>query len=298
MNLPLAQGDRFARAGLAVRELRSPFTTSIASAAHARVQFSAPLHGPDLADLAAYVRENPAVELRLHGGAPFNAALIERFAGLRRLVLDVETISFDALAAVADSLEYLAVGRRVRGPFRAPALPHLRELELHGSAIDAAAVARLPALRSLVLSGGTPESLTAITGVPLRSLAIRFGAFAEVTSVAVQERLQHLELRGLPSLRSIPPMRGLAALRSLTLAGLPLVGDVLEVLEAPALERLEIDGMPHLLVFDLYCLRQLKTLSSVAIDIGGRRKNREVYRALELEDGPSATRQRSPRLPG
>ncbi|MGZ3540252.1 MAG: Imm26 family immunity protein [Vulcanimicrobiaceae bacterium] len=269
-----------------VREIRSPLDVTELPATLApsgRVQFSASLDAADMDVLVAFLHSHPGVELRIHGHArePFDASILARFAGVKRLVFDVAVPTLDALEPLAPYLETLTLGRRLSAPFAPPVLPHVRRLELHAKALRENACAALPALRTLVLVDTPMDDLSAVSSfTELEQLAVRFGSCASADFVAGLAHLQHLELRGLRGLHALPAVGELPVLRTLVLAALPQIRDLRPVIGARALERVEILAMEQLRVEDLHCLRELVPKASFAIDIGGRRKNREVYRWL------------------
>jgi hypothetical protein len=273
------------REGLAVRELRSPLDASeLARVPPAgRVQFGSPLTAQDVGALAALLSARPDLELRVHGFSrePFDATVFAQFRGLRRLVLDVRVPSLDVLTPLAATLESLTVGRRAGVPFKPPELPRLTSLELHHVAIPAFARSRLPALCRLALVDTVQGDLEPVASLAnLESLVVRYGACSDAAAIPALSRLQFLELRGLRELGSLPPLDGLAALRSIVLAALPRIVDLRALATAPALESVEVFAMGHLGVNDLDALREVRRLCHVSVDIGGRRKNREVYRRL------------------
>lgn len=284
---------------LAIREVRSPLDrTRFESASPAvRLQYSEPLDEADLDALARAVRARPQSGLRVHGFRrhAFDPAQLARFAAVRHLHLDVALPSFDVLGALAPHLESLVVGPRAGAAFDPPPLPRLRALELHGAALSRAALRRLPSLRALTLVDSPLRDLGALAGAELERLIVRYGDCDDVAAIVDCANLRELDLRGLRGVRSLPPLGALARLQTLAIADLPNVTDLRPVVESSTLARIEIDAMAHLAVNDLYVLRELRALASAEIDIGGRRKNREVYRALGLgPGGRNPAPQRSP----
>lgn len=273
---------------LTVYEVRTPLDPQRLTvlAEGGRLQFSTPLRPAELAALAEFLRGHPHVTLRVHGFVrePFDARTLRRFEGLRQLRLDAASVrEFGALTALRDSLVELALSAAASQAAgrELGSLERLEVLELRGAMPASVDLAAWQSLRCLtVVDAPSHDARFAAALGRLESLQLFGGSFADLAALAALESLERLSLRHLSALEHLPAMGGLKRLRTLQLAALPRVASLQEVTRAPALESLEISGMEHLNVGDLRILAACRQLCEARIDIGGRRKNREVYRLL------------------
>jgi len=239
----------------------------------------------DLHAIAAFVDAHPAVELRVHGFAQrlFDASILARFPRLRALVLDVPAaVGLTALRDLRE-LQLLRVGA-TREPAALDALCELHALhalELHGAYADLATATSLHHLRSLKLVSTPAPRFDAMASAPqLRSLAIAHGEF-DAHSLAGLPSLEHLEIADM-ALASLPDLSQNRALRSLVLRNVRNLRDLKPLASLPALRDLRVSGMPQLEVADFAPLQALPLLRKAGVEIGSRRKSREVYRMLRV----------------
>lgn len=214
-----------------------------------------PFRGSEAFRLGAWLAGRPSLALRLHGAA-VGPRDLHPFGAVRALEIAAERFEPSALAE-APAIAVLSVRTRSLAEPLGPALAALRaldELRLAGAA--AVVDARLPPLRVLALEGGNP-----------------FGA-GRLAAPGVLERLRlydtALELDGLGNL---------VRLRTLELRRLPGFAEVAALRRLEGLEELRLIDLPHLNVADFEPLRD-RCPPICTVDLGSRRKEREIYRLL------------------
>ena|GEM_PF-6891962 len=177
-----------------------------------------------------------------------------------------------------------------------PIAAQVESLALSGADLDRLVLP--PQLRALRLSGGR-GSLQPLLALPLATLAIDRGAFDTAPLVAHQT-LATLSVANLPAeALSVGPQ-----LRAIRTLGVPLPTlerfrsgssleriecsrcDALESIEAlaalPALRELGLEGCWRLDLHATIAFLRTLSLRALRIDIGGRRKNVEVEKCLNL----------------
>lgn len=275
-------GEPFARTHT-VCEVRSPLDEDRLRALGdgGVVQFSTPLIDRDLDRLAACIDAHPQVVLRVHGFRHgFDAAQLDRFKGLRALVLDAHRVQHAHYLGALREIRSLRVGgARLKLDFL-DHLKHLRSLELRGTRATLEPVLRLPNLRSLVLEGTPPFDVRSFTGAKqLEKLVLAHGAY-DIEGLAACANLRGLHLRALDSDR-VPDLSGLQHLEVLELHALTHITDLSAIAHAPALRRLRIGAMPQLNVEHFVPLARCASLRTLDVEIGSRRKEREIYRLIK-----------------
>ncbi len=283
----LAQGAEFEPARLSVRDVRSPIEPQAFDGIPDRVslQWCEPLSPSDLGALASIVAAKAGASVRLSGNAVSQVNGLAEWRSLARLrlesahlpeglarlpaVLDLELDGVPAnLARTLEAFANLKTLRiRARGAaVNAPALagaPKLEVLVLRDAALTAAASLRdLRALRVLDLASATIDDADAAFGLPLRELRI-----ANVEPVGT-----------LAALRDHP------TLQTLALAGLIDVNDLGPIATIAGLESLDLRGFWQCAVDDVAFIASMASLRRLHLDIGGRRKNVEIYRRRSLAE--------------
>lgn len=265
-----------------VVDLHPPFDTARLSAlpADARLQIGEPLSHGDAAVLAGVLAQRPQMRLRCYGriDPPSMIALFSNAPALRVLELDVSPGSVAMLAPLRELRELRL--RRASGLDARGLLDHprLEALSLHGAVANAEALARMPALRELRLHANgwlSPEPLAG--ALALESLELAYQPLAGLRALHALPALRSLALRHCASLASLRELEGLP-LHALTLEALPCVLDLEVLASLPALRSLTVRAMPQLNVADLRVLERCEALRALSVDLGSRRKNREVYR--------------------
>jgi hypothetical protein len=160
-------------------------------------------------------------------------------------------------------------------------LHSLRELEVHGMAVDVGEIVRCAQVEALVLVDTPPFDIAALACAPrLRELTIAH-VFRPQLTLRTLPNLARLELRDM-RLSHVPDLAHNAALEVIVLRNIRELRDLAPLASAGALRQLEISGCPQLNVEDFRPLCAHANLRRVQVDLGSRRKVREVYRLLHL----------------
>ncbi|MGR4065643.1 MAG: hypothetical protein ACLQPV_09400 [Vulcanimicrobiaceae bacterium] len=235
--------------------------------ADAQIQWGEPLDPRSLARVAAWMAARPAATLRLHGSAVLQLPLLG-----------------DALP------ETVALEARMLGPMTAVRATGVRRLDLEGLPGDLAAVLdAFPNVSGLRLAArGEILAPDALTGRPIRVLDLsRLDIGPGPRAFEGLAGLRALRLYRLTGFKSLAGIERHGELRELALSGLLDVDDLEPLSRLSALSALELTGMWQLGLPAVEVLNRLSGLEALRIDIGGRRKNVEVYRRLPLrKPGP------------
>jgi hypothetical protein len=270
-------------AAQSIVEVRSPLEPQRLHALErgGRIQFSTPLTRVDLDRLAAFIERHPNVELRVHGFRHgFDAAQLSRLRALRELTVDVHELQHPDALRELHALRVLRIGHAQLHLGFLDALTGLQTLELRGTRARLDPVTDLPSLLALVLENTAPVDLHALRSASvLQTLVLAHGDYG-VDALGALEQLRRLELRSL-DVRTLAPLRGLAHLEDLHLHALVHFTDLQSVADAPGLRRLRVTAMPHLNVADFAPLQRCAGLHSFHVELGSRRKEREIYRLIK-----------------
>lgn len=244
------------------------------------IQFSTPLSAADLHALQAFIEAYPQVRLRVHGfRRGFDARGIAGFSALRDLTLDVHQLQHAPALSQLHSLHVLRMGAMQTELAFLDALPELHTLELRGTRANLAPLERCGTLRTLLLENTPPLDFSRFAGAStLQVLTLSHGQY-DVGALASLAQLKRLELRAL-DVAHLPDLALLEQMESLVLADLHHVSDLSAIARARSLRELRIAGMPHLNVGDFAALQGCAALRDVHIELGSRRKEREIYRLL------------------
>lgn len=265
-----------------VCEVRSPVDAERLRALEhgGRLQFSTTLSASELELLGTFVNAHPNVALRVHGFRHgFHAAQLAPFAGLRRLILDVHRLQHaDSLRAL-QALESVRIGALRTTLDFLEALPALRALELRGTRAALDPLLRLEHIEALALEATMPLDVRSLACASrLRTLTLAHGDY-DLHALDAALALRSLYLRALDC-AELPPLGRLVHLEELHLEGLGNVRDLRPIAKAASLRRLRITAMPQLNVADFAPLQE-GGLRSFEVDIGSRRKEREIYRLMK-----------------
>jgi hypothetical protein len=234
--------------------------------------------------ISGWMQERPGSTLRLDGAA---CELLDRFDTLPRNV----EIGRDTLPPDARSFEGVERVTFAGSPHAGRWLEHFPNartvrLALHGGRLDAGdvAVARLTALS---LAEGTVTNLAALGRAnELRTLELRDVAVDTFESVGRLGALRSLRLCAVERLVSIQALRGHGRLRSLWLERLPFLQRLSDLQCLPALESLDLSALWQFGMRDAEVFFALPALRRAGIDIGGKRKNVEIVKRLQLPAVP------------
>jgi hypothetical protein len=190
-------------------------------------------------------------------------------------------------------------------------LPGVGDLTLDGTPADwAATLAAFPALETLQadLRGGTFDLATLAYAPNLRRLSLANARLRGQWRAETPPGLKVIELRDMPAggvdellrvpgtvalrlsrigeMRSIDALGGHANLRVVALEALTHVDSVQVLATLPRLESLDVRGLWQLSLDDVAFIPSMFGLRRLAIDIGGRRKNVEIYKKVRLPKPP------------
>lgn len=238
-----AAGRAWMRSHLIVRDVRAPVVAEALRDApdDARVQWRDPLDADDLRAIARWFERNGRASLRLYGAAREHAPsrALLRASISRELVLETTDATRDADLARGIALQRLVLRGRP------------------GDAFDARQLAAYPTLEALHVSNMRLDHPSAIAELP---------------------NLHHLALRNVRGLRDLAWLER-TLLEALSLDGVLGVDDVSPIERMPRLEQLELRGAWQLSLADVGWLRDAPNLVGLTLDIGGRRKNLEIFKA-------------------
>ncbi len=203
-----------------------------------------PLDAQTLQSLIDYIAEHPGVTIRPYGAA---AAQLREFARtpIRRV----------RITAAYDDVE----------------LPHVEELHIEAPMDVAGVLAQFPSVRALrIAANGINVSFKALP-CTVRALDCSHAARVDLKDAPPLEGLRLAYLDAAPSLDALP-----SSLRTLSLEHLTVSS--LEAVSLLRLEQLELHGLWQFELPDAEPLLAIPSLLRAAIDIGGRRKNVELYK--------------------
>jgi hypothetical protein len=271
---------------LFVRDLRGPFDdgTFAALAPDARIQWRAPLASEDLERALGWLRAHPAAALRLSGGAVEQIDAVAKIFAPCALTLDATRLPA-RLVSLPTVTDLTLEGAPADAASVLAAMPALQTLEVNfrGADFELSALARVPKLQRLSLvktcARGSPPSprLARLQAIELREVrAEHIDDFLRLPS------MRALRLCAVQRLRSIDALEGHPNLRVLALESLPHLESIGVLATLPQLVSLDIAGLWQFAVADAAFIASLCGLRRLAIDIGGRRKNVEISKRLQL----------------
>lgn len=245
------------RSHMFAREIRTPVDIRALDQlpGDARVQWRAPLRDDEVEAVARWIRSHPEASVRIYDAAARERAQMAR-VDPPRLSLDVRTGERAGFAQLTSlrSLDVAGV------PADLPDARGLRRLVLRGQredVVDVKALAGFEHLEALSISGAQVENAELLAALPkLRALCLR-------------------NARGLRDLTWLSQTH----LEALWLDGLLGVDDVRPIASVPWLRHLELRGAWQLSLDDVAWLRDAPGLVGLTLDIGGRRKNAEIFKA-------------------
>lgn len=245
------------------------------------LQFSTPLSAADFEQLRGFIEAHPQVAVRVHGFRHgFDALALAPLEALRDLTLDVRRLQHAPALAQLRALHTLRAGAAQIDLAFADALPALRSLELRGTRASLAPVERCALLRSLLLENTAAPDFASFASAPvLEQLTLAHGEY-DVHALTALRNLRTLTLRSL-DVPQLPPLHRLERLERLNLCDLHEITDLRPLASAPRLRELRIEGMPLLNVTDFEPLQACAALRVLEVDIGSRRKTREIYRLMK-----------------
>lgn len=262
--------------------------------------------------VAGFLRQYPEIPFRVYGGHPAlkDLEFLRHFGFVRKFQVDVwDLANLDGLRFLPPELEALGVGstKSKRHSLRfLERFPALKRLFLEGHSKDFQVVGSLGRLESLTLRSITLPDLSALTRLnQLKSLDIKLGGtkdlrlapgigrlrylelwmirgLTDLSFIGDLEYLQHLVLESLKHVSTLPLFRNLRSLRRVKLQNMKGIRDLRSISEAPALEDLLTFEMVHLKPEDFGPFVGHRTLRTVSVGLGGRRKDATVHAMLGL----------------
>lgn len=251
-----------------VVDLREPIAANrlCALPAGVRLQWRDPMPSAALDAIARWC--HGAASIRLYGAACAQLTdVLERIPAQRVTDLALEGVPGDD-----------AVLRAV------PWVQTLR-VDAHGAAFDLRLLDALPALRRLSLTAAAIVNAKMFERLAnVMALEVSHCSLDEVESVMRCPSLAALRLATIDGVRSIRALTEAGSLRVLALDRLLHLDSLAPLETLPLLESLAIAGLWQFNVGDAECILRLPRLKRLAIDIGGKRKNVEITKRLQLPE--------------
>lgn len=281
-----SRDHEFGRRRVCVRDLRAPIDPHALALLpnDARIQWRAPLDGLDFARVAGWLEAHPAASLRLYGRACEQITALAGRIVPSQLDLEAKRLpdAFAALPAVND----LGIDGAHRHPNAVlAAFPNLRVLRavLRGATFDAETLAAVPKLERFSLAAARlthGHAVAAMRALRVVELSDVVAGPDDVNGVLRAPGLRALRLRGISGLRSVDALARHRNLRVLTLDGLLHLESLRVLTTLPRLESLDLVGLWQFELADVDFIGAMTSLRRFRIDIGGRRKNVEIYKQL------------------
>ncbi len=227
-----------------------------------RLQWRRIPHGFDDERIYGWLADRPNASLRLYGPASNDVRCLDGMRNLRHLSI-------------------------VRAQAIPPELACVTHLRCEGVPVGGAAFfAAFPNVASLAVAGdGANFDLVALEPAStLRALDARTVVLDLAAGARVLARLTALRLYAAASLTSIESLAGLPALRVLALERLLWLASLEPLCRIDGLASLDLSKLPQFSLEELAVLARLPCLRYLRVDVGGRRKNAEVYRRFPLPE--------------
>jgi hypothetical protein len=276
----LAGGEPFEPPRSSVRAVRSPVEPGMLEALDgpAIVGWHEPLAPNDLARVKALAASNPRVTIRLHGAAVAQVDALTEWP-LASVELESRRLP-NALATLPRVLELVLDGVPAHLERTIAALPALQTLRIRarGERVDATALATAHGLEHLELRDAFVTHANRLAALAsLRRVDIEDASLDDAAHL-LRMPLQALRLARIGSFKSLTALREHPTIRTLALDGLLDIDDLGPLATIARLESLDVRGLWQFEISDLAFVRSLPVLRRLHVDIGGRRKNAEIYR--------------------
>jgi hypothetical protein len=272
-----------------VRDLHGPLDERSFEALppDARLQWREPLAPHDLTRAVDWLRAHSDASLRLYGNA---CSQLGALAGGPFLPsrLGLDATGFQAsLRPMPGVLDLTLDGAPPDLGSMLAAVPALEtfQADFRGAAFEPSALSNVARLRRLSLArtplrGRHAQPPPMLHVLELRDVGTGIDDMLRIPS------LRAVRLSAIAGLQSVDVLADHPNLRILALESL-LHLDSLRVLSTlPRLESLDIAGLWQFSLADVDVITSLKGLRRLAIDIGGRRKNVEIYKQMRLPKPP------------
>jgi hypothetical protein len=219
----------------------------------ATLMWDVPLAKTALGAILEWIGAHPSAHIRLHGAAVSQAP-----------------------ALAATRLARLTIA----GPLSdwGASYPNVVALTLDADCSVRSLGAAFPTLRSLRIGDGVKRvDARNLARLALTELGLSHVALENVEALASMQSLRSLRIAHVRGLRSIAGIEHLP-LATLAIEHQPQVANLDSLRECATLEQMELFGMWHQSIADCDWLFELPALARVEADIGGRRKNTELYK--------------------
>ena len=271
---------------MVVRDLRAPPDALELALlpSGARVQWRTALSAAELETVACWVAARERASVRLYASACAQLEALSRWT-LQTLALDARTLPdpLPELAFVSD-LTLESVPDDLRAVVEA--FPSLKALRIfgRGATIDARALRDARELAHLSVASARLEGVHALARLPLRSLELRdLTIDADDLDAALRlPRLRALRLARIESARRLDALAAHPELAVLSLDALLHLDDVGVIATLSQLESLSLQGLWQLARDAVDFIPEMTSLRRLTLDIGGRRKNVEIYKRKPL----------------
>ncbi|MBV8490768.1 MAG: hypothetical protein JO199_09600 [Candidatus Eremiobacteraeota bacterium] len=278
------EGRQPARDRLTVWDVREPVDTRrferLPAEGTVRLQWRLPLTAQSLDAVSRAAAARGCIAVRLYGDAMEQTAPVAMLPPVRALALEAQRIPDSAGSFPhATALAFDGVPSRLAALVAGS--PHVKRISVdaRGGRLDVAAFAGAERLERVDVANADIVGAAQLSLVPvLRTLELRETSVDDVGAVVRNATLEALRLRAIPNLRSLEALRGHTRLKMLALENLTRVDDVAPLATLQQLTSLTLTGMWQLHPDNVAFLADLPNLRSLALDIGGRRKNVEIYR--------------------
>lgn len=271
-----------ARPRAIVWDVRSPVDPvrfdALAAGARVRLQWRSPLDGGALTAVREACARLPDASVRLYGQAMAQLTEVSAWPQVRAIAADgagfdgVPFAHVRALALDGVPASLASIAERV------PELRNLR-IDARGATLRLGELANVARLESLEIVNAQCEGAASLASLSsLRSLHVGDATVDDPNAIFALETIETLRLASVSEIRSIDALRGRDRLRTLALENLTHVDDVAALASLPLLESLTLTGMWQLHPAGVAFVAELPQLHRLDIDIGGRRKNLEIYR--------------------
>ena len=276
-----ARGGTFEPPRLSVRAVRSPVEPGILEGltGTAIVGWHDPLAPDDIVRVEALAASNPHATIRLYGDAVAYVNALAEWPSLSRLEIESTRLS-QALATFPRVAELSLDGVPADLERTLAAFPALRTLRLRarGGSIDAAAFARLRELNHLALRDAIVVRADRLADVSsLQKLDIEDASLDDGERL-LRMPLHALRLARIASFATVSGLRDHPTMRTLSLDGLLEIDDLRPIATIAQLESLDLRGLWQFAIDDVAFVHSMASLRRLHVDIGGRRKNAEIYR--------------------
>jgi hypothetical protein len=273
----LLGGEALIRSRVCAYDLQPPFDAAriLSMPPDAIVQWRRQISSDDLQIVARAIEVHPETTIRLYGQA--GAQIDEVSRAVRALRWHLDAVAFSKQRTAIESARELTLDARPGGLLGFPNLERL-SIRLHGEDLDAVALLGAPKLRSVTISGGSVKNANAFGAKELlEKLDLVDVTLDDVDAVMQLEHLRALRLKRVKRVTSLAALANHPQLQYLALEDLTHVDDLRPLVQIPQLESLELTGAWQFGVGDLALVTEMPGLQRLRVDIGGLRKNAEIY---------------------